>query len=674
MPIISQIGRRSLKVRIVLAVMYTVLALGAATMVYPLALMVSGSMKSDADFYWITPIPRYLWDDQILWQKYVESKYERVANAEAAFRRTIGGWRRIKPPSAAQVNDPLVGELESFRDSVLWPRHWFSLGHTQYQGILARNARAFRRLAQARYGHDVAAYSYAVGIDYSAWYQVELPNANFGERSFRFSETPNFNIYFDLKEKSPAADRVIVDLDGLYWANYLRLKWATIEDYNAAHATAHADYREVVLSRRPPPGGRARADWEEYVRNDLNLAFIRIDDTAAPRFQAFLRDAYDGNIDELNEHWATAHLGFDDIALPTTLARRHVQTDLANFVRFEQGCPLAALSIDGPRQGLARFTADRQGDDPAAAVGSLPVEALDYRDFQKQKKALRWEFIKRNYVAVMQYIVMHGNGIRNTVIFCGLMVLTQLLVNPLAAYALSRYRPPSQYQILLFCMCTMAFPAEVTMIPGFLLLKRFPLYGLAIAAAATLVSAWVIRRCRPTWSDGVVGVTAGVIGIAAGFWGIPSLSSHFLDMPVPSVSLLNTFWALILPSAANGFSIFLLKGFFDSLPQELYEAADLDGAGEWTKFWTIAMSLSKPILAVLALAAFTVAYSEFMMALVIIPDPDMWTIMVWLYQLQSYSHPSVVYASLVIAAIPTMLIFLFCQNIIMRGIVVPVER
>ena len=83
------------------------------------------------------------------------------------------------------------------------------------------------------------------------------------------------------------------------------------------------------------------------------------------------------------------------------------------------------------------------------------------------------------------------------------------------------------------------------------------------------------------------------------------------------VSLLTTFWALVLPAAANGFSIFLLKGFFDSLPRELYEAADIDGAGEWTKFWTITMSLSKPILAVLALAAFTAAYSEFMMALVI---------------------------------------------------------
>ena len=125
---------------------------------------------------------------------------------------------------------------------------------------------------------------------------------------------------------------------------------------------------------------------------------------------------------------------------------------------------------------------------------------------------------------------------------------------------------------------------------------------------------------------------------------------------------------------ANGFFIFLLKGFFDSLPRELYESAELDGAGEWTKFWAITMSLSKPILAVIALGAFQGAYSAFMVALILIPDQDMWTLMVWIFQLQSQSHQAVVYASLVITAIPTFLIFVFCQGVIMRGIVVPVEK
>jgi len=213
---------------------------------------------------------------------------------------------------------------------------------------------------------------------------------------------------------------------------------------------------------------------------------------------------------------------------------------------------------------------------------------------------------------VLEYVALYGRGIYNTVVYCTLAVLCALIVNPLAAYALSRFTPPSSYKILLFMMLTMAFPPMVTQIPAFLMMREF--------------------------------------------------------------ALLNTFWALILPGLAHGYSIFLLKGFFDSLPKELYEAAEIDGASEARIFWQITMSLSKPILAVIALNAFTAAYSNFMMALLICQDEKMWTLMPWLYQLQQRSGEGVVYSSLIIAAIPTLLIFLFCQNIIMRGIVVPVEK
>lgn len=161
-------------------------------------------------------------------------------------------------------------------------------------------------------------------------------------------------------------------------------------------------------------------------------------------------------------------------------------------------------------------------------------------------------------------------------------------------------------------MLTMAFPAEITLIPGFLLLRN--------------------------------------------------------------LGLLNTFYALILPTMANGFNIFLLKGFFDSQPRELYESAMVDGAGEFSIFWHITMALSKPILAVIALGAFTSAYGAFMFALLVCQSEKMWTLMVRIYQLQIMASPSVVYASLVLAAIPTLLVFIFAQRVIMRGIVVPIAR
>src|SRR5262249_43150504 len=154
------------------------------------------------------------------------------------------------------------------------------------------------------------------------------------------------------------------------------------------------------------------------------------------------------------------------------------------------------------------------------------------------------------------------------------------------------YRPPHMYTILLFCMMTMAFPAEVTMIPAFLLLKRFPVYGLIIGLIVALAVAMILHRILPTFSDAKKVLIASATGILAGYWLAPWCAAHLFGRPTATVSLLNTFWALILPGVANGFSIFLLKGFFDSLPRELYEAAEIDGASEWTKFWGITMSLS----------------------------------------------------------------------------------
>ena len=135
--------------------------------------------------------------------------------------------------------------------------------------------------------------------------------------------------------------------------------------------------------------------------------------------------------------------------------------------------------------------------------------------------------------------------------------------------------------------------------------------------------------------------------------------------------LLNTFWALILPGMANGYAIFLLKGFFDSLPKELYEAGIIDGASEATMFRKITIPMSKPIFAVIALQAFTGAYGALMYAMLVCQDSRMWTMMVWLYQLQASSPEYVTMAALTLAALPTLFVFIFAQNVIMRGIIIP---
>ena len=243
---------------------------------------------------------------------------------------------------------------------------------------------------------------------------------------------------------------------------------------------------------------------------------------------------------------------------------------------------------------------------------SLPTREHEWQLLQENAAFLRNEYLTRNYTMVFDTLFTNGRAAVNTLIYCLLAVLAALLINPLCAYGLSRYKPASSYKILLFLMLPMAFPAMVLGIPQFLLIR--------------------------------------------------------------DLGLLNTFAALILPGIANGYSIFLLKGFFDSLPKELYESAAIDGASEWTVFWQIGMRLSKPILAVIALGAFTAAYGNFMMAFLLCQDKDMWTMMVYLYQLQQTASPAVGFAALAVAAIPTLIVFIFCQNIIIKGIVVPTEK
>lgn len=673
MPIISQVGARSLKVRLIYSSIFIILALGAVSMIYPMLLMASQSIQSQVDYPRLSVLPEFLWDDGLLWGKYAQSKYGNMENVERFWRQSIGDWRIIKPPERI---DPLARAFIDYRSSFQWPREWATVGHAETRQVVSKNGRRYRDMLRQAAGDDIQSVNKATNIFFSSWTEVSLPAALFWSRRFGFPQTLDYQVLYKMTATSPPADWIIIDPDGTFLYDYLRPQWGDIQAYNAAHQTSYTHYSQVLLDTHPPKQPSQRADWENYVRSQLNLAFIRIDPKTAPAWRQFLSERYDGKIQNLNLVWQTQWTNFDSIPLPVGLPDKpSVQTDLGAFLKNAQACPLDSLSIYGPRQGFEQYIAKTKNVDLSqVAPLPIPTESIDYLDFQQQKGPLRWEFVKRNYLAVMDYLLLHGNGIRNTVIFCFLMVMTNLLVNPLAAYALSRYKPPSTYTILLFCMATMAFPAEVTMIPSFLLLKRFPLYGLLVGTVATLLAGWLINRLRPKWPSLVTGMLAVVAGIILGWWLTPLVARELFGRDDGTISLLNTFWALVLPGMANGYSIFLLKGFFDSLPKELYEASDIDGAGEWTKFWMITMSLSKPILAVLALAAFTTAYSEFMMALVIIPDQDMWTIMVWLYQLQSNSHPTLIYASLVIAAIPTLIIFLFCQNLIIRGIVVPSEK
>jgi multiple sugar transport system permease protein len=289
---------------------------------------------------------------------------------------------------------------------------------------------------------------------------------------------------------------------------------------------------------------------------------------------------------------------------------------------FVPSVPLASLELQSAEQAWQAFLLQHYGSLAELnraygwSLGHVEEARFPFREAMAMTFAQRgWRdfaaSMASNYRTVGEFLFLRGEAFGNTLLLVLLSVLATLTVNPLAAYALSRFGLRAAEKILLFLLATMAFPAAVTAIPGFLLIR--------------------------------------------------------------DLGLLNTFAALVLPTLASGMSIFILKGFFDGLPRELYEAAAIDGAKEWQILFRITLPMTTPILAVNALNAFVSAYNSWEWALLVCQKQSHWTLAVWMYQMsqQLGDQPWAVMAGFVIVSLPTALVFIACQKIILRGIVLP---
>ncbi len=635
MAIISEIGRKSPRVRGLIISIYIVLTLGALSMIYPFMIMIAGSTKSQVDLKEFKPIPAFLIREDALYRKHIEGLFnESLDQMNIAFQDDVSSFEVLMPPE--NPNAKFAQAWHDFLTETDLPDYTFGLGYVQTplsksQPLVLRQ---IKKTLMDRFGNKIDAMNAEFGTEFVGWNSLYILPENYLLRRNKPLSSPFADAYRDFKIAQPEDLRFYFSVEGFYKRLYLKPQYSKdIAEYNRLHKTDYASYEQIHLTRHYPKEApeKAREDWENFVRNTLNLLWIRVEESGLQEYRAFLESKY-RKISVLNKNYKSNYTAFTEIPLFEVPPMEGIP--LSDWEFFIAGwkdpdserlfiAPLESLRVHSIDFMLRDFLIEKYEsiDGVNSALGTNHADVMDilppqqdflYFAFKEDVGFLRWEFMSRNYKAVLDYMVFHGRGIINTVIYCALAIALALLVNPLAAYAMSRYRMPSTYKILLFLLLTMAFPPMVTQIPVFLMLRE--------------------------------------------------------------LGLLNTFAALVLPGMANGYSIFLLKGFFDSLPQELYESASLDGASEWTMFWQITMTLSKPILAVIALNTFTMAYSNFMFALLICQDEKMWTLMVWLYQLQNRSGQGVLYASLILAALPTLLVFIFCQNIIMRGIVVPVEK
>lgn len=184
----------------------------------------------------------------------------------------------------------------------------------------------------------------------------------------------------------------------------------------------------------------------------------------------------------------------------------------------------------------------------------------------------------------------------------------QILTSALAGYALARLRFWGRQALLLIVIATLVIPFQMLVIPIFLVLK--------------------------------------------------------------SLGAINTYWALILPTAVNGFGIFLLRQYFETIPVELEEAAAIDGANRLQILWQIMLPLARPALVTLFLFTFIGEWNDLFKPLVFTTRPELKTVQLVLaeFQEQYTNNWPLMMASVTIASVPVIILFLIGQRQLIRGI------
>jgi multiple sugar transport system permease protein len=206
-----------------------------------------------------------------------------------------------------------------------------------------------------------------------------------------------------------------------------------------------------------------------------------------------------------------------------------------------------------------------------------------------------------------------GRLLVNTLYYAFGALILQLVFDVAAAYALSRLRPVLGNVIFAMMLATLMIPATVLLVPQYLTVADLPLLHL------------------------------NLIGSPAAIW---------------------------LPSVANAFSIFLLKRFFDSIPDDLLAAAAIDGASPLRTLRSVVLPISRPILGVVSIFALVAVWKDFLWPLLVEYgyNPSRETLNVGIWEAASTTPQNLVLAASAMAAVPTLIFFLIFQRNILAGL------
>lgn len=140
-----------------------------------------------------------------------------------------------------------------------------------------------------------------------------------------------------------------------------------------------------------------------------------------------------------------------------------------------------------------------------------------------------------------------------------------------------------------------------------------------------------------------------------------------LSMPIVNIKLVDTFWAVWLPAGASAFNVVLIKRFFDNLPREIFEAAQVDGAGPFRLFWSIVLPMSRPIVGVVSVFAVIATWKDYLWPMLVLPTPANQPLSVRLPTLERGIQLDLFLASLAISTLFPIVLFLIFQRMFLSG-------
>ncbi|WP_394613452.1 carbohydrate ABC transporter permease [Lentzea sp. JNUCC 0626] len=264
-----------------------------------------------------------------------------------------------------------------------------------------------------------------------------------------------------------------------------------------------------------------------------------------------------------------------------------------------------------------------------------------------------------------------GTGPLYWVVLAGTLVLfTAAFLLPLVWVLLGAFKPPAELAQQPPTILPQTWePGAYAEAWNYMELGKFFINTLVVAIGAWAVqmavivpAAYALSKLRPIFGNAIMGLMLATLMLPSTAVLVP------VYLTLTDLDLLNNPAGIWLPAAANALNVYLLKRFFDQIPEELLEAARIDGANTWTTLVRIVLPISRPILAVVSIFAVVAAWKDFIWPLLVFPDPAKQTLSVALQRFAPDTPINLLLAGLVLASLPMVALFLAFQRHILAGL------